>query len=144
MEKDTIKPHFNKLGVEAILKNEITGVLLRLELNSALHDGSVLHMRINEAHPGRERFDAREALVGEIEYTKLTIDKITDKDVSIKFGPSEAQCTLFKKTPIKSRLVSVFKNAILFDILKRHFLLHFLIGANFSLQSFPAWSSSTR
>ncbi|XP_074594644.1 neutral alpha-glucosidase AB-like [Brevipalpus obovatus] len=93
VEKDSIKPHYNKLGVEAILKNELTGVLLRLELNSALQDGSVLHMRINEAHPGRERFDPREALVGEIEYTKLTIDKKSDKDVTIKFGPSEAQYT---------------------------------------------------
>lgn len=87
LDKESIKPHENKFGLEATLKNELNGVLLKLELNARLTDGSVLHMRINEAHPGRERFDASEALNGNIPYSKLTLDKVTDKDVKVKFGP---------------------------------------------------------
>lgn len=88
VDKDSVKPHENKYGIEAILKNDQTGVLLKLELNARLKDGSVLHMRINEAHPGRERFDASEALNANIEYAKLTLDKVTDKDIKVKYGPS--------------------------------------------------------
>lgn len=86
-----MKPSENKLGFEAILKNEANGVLLRLTINAALKDSSVLHMRINEAHPGRERFDPREALVDNIEYTKITIGAVTEKEVTLSFGPAEVQ-----------------------------------------------------
>lgn len=90
LDPKTVQPSDNKLGFEAILKNELNGVLLRLTINAALKDSSVLHVRINEAHPGRERYDPREALVENIEYGKINIGKPTDKDVTLTFGPADA------------------------------------------------------
>lgn len=90
LDPTTVQPSDNKLGFEAILKNELNGVLLRLTINAALKDSSVLHVRINEAHPGRERYDPREALVENIEYGKINIGKPTDKDVTLTFGPADA------------------------------------------------------
>lgn len=90
LDHTTVKPSDNKLGFEAILKNELNGVLLRLTINAALQDSSVLHVRVNEAHPGRERFDPREALVENIEYSKINIGTVSDKEVTLTFGPPDA------------------------------------------------------
>lgn len=72
--------------VEGKIKEEKSGVILKLQLSGLLSDTSVLRMLIDEENAERKRYDAKEALVDKIPTGQLVIASRSDKDVSITFG----------------------------------------------------------
>ena len=55
---------------------------------SCLKEKAILRIRINERHWGRERYEAREAISENIEFTKIEIKSKDDKQFVLHFGPS--------------------------------------------------------
>ncbi|XP_013773829.1 neutral alpha-glucosidase AB-like isoform X2 [Limulus polyphemus] len=74
--------------IESRLANAKTGVLYTLEI-SALMDG-MLRMKINEATPIRQRFEATEALNGEPKETSLKLVSQNSEGMTIEFGKNKA------------------------------------------------------
>jgi len=72
--------------VEGSLKEEKSGVVLKLKLSTLLSDSSVLRMLIDEENAERKRFDAKDALVDNIPTGKLVIASRSAESVTVTFG----------------------------------------------------------
>ncbi|RWS14928.1 neutral alpha-glucosidase AB-like isoform X1 [Dinothrombium tinctorium] len=86
LESQTVRQMDDGLGVEAQLTHLITGVKLKVEFFSALNDGSVLRMKINELQSERARFEAKDALVDDIKYSKIDILTADANQIELGFG----------------------------------------------------------
>lgn len=73
-------------GIEADLKDEIGGVVLKLKLSAALDDASVLRMHINEVDAERKRYEATAALLDDIPFAKLKLISKSNAGFTATFG----------------------------------------------------------
>lgn len=63
-----------------------SGTRLKLELSSALEDGSVLRMHINEENGIRKRYEATDALRNDIRFAKVTLTDSNESGFTATFG----------------------------------------------------------
>ncbi|RWS29559.1 neutral alpha-glucosidase AB-like isoform X1, partial [Leptotrombidium deliense] len=83
---ETVREKEDKLGIDAHLKHHTFGVILKLELFAVLEDASVLRMKINELKSERGRYEATDALVDNIKYSKLDLLSSDANGFEVAFG----------------------------------------------------------
>jgi len=83
---DSVSSTEDGYAIEANLKEEISGVLLHLKLTSALEDGSVLRVHINEQNAERGRYEATDALLPDLKFSNISLQETNDQGFTATFG----------------------------------------------------------
>lgn len=89
IDRTSVKQSTDHSSVEAHLKNKANGVILQIKFMSTVKEPAVLRMRLNELHWGRERFEAREVISDNIEFTSVQIKSLDDNQFVLEFGPTD-------------------------------------------------------
>ena len=76
----------NNNGVEADIREELSGLVLRLRLTTALEDSSVLRIHLTDPNSGRGRYEATDALRSDVKFGSVSITESNANGLTATFG----------------------------------------------------------